>query len=78
MDPSLLAIAYTSPYIGLFDKVTGKSKGTIEVPGAEGPYGQTNEVVVHPSMSLGITGHENKLIRLFDLKSSKRSKLTLF
>lgn len=73
-NPNMLLISYKNPLLGLFDRVTGRSKGIIKVERDDKLSilnQQINKVVVHNNMPLAITAHENKYVRFFDLNSSK-------
>lgn len=36
---------------------------------------QINKIIVHPSMPLAVTAHENRIIRLFDINQSNTYSL---
>ena len=74
---STLLIGYRAPILGVFDKLTGKSKGVIkfEVDGVQSLAAQQiNRVVAHPFMNVAITAHENKFIRFFDVNAGKHTR----
>ena len=60
--------------IGVFDR-TGRNKGqlTFEVDSnVHYTFQQVNKVQAHSDFQIIMTAHENKYLRFFDLKSSKR------
>jgi striatin 1/3/4 len=72
--PNMLVVSYRNPLFSIFDKVTGRSKGSValEVDTSLPLINQQiNKIIAHPSMPLSITGHENKQIKLFDLNSMR-------
>lgn len=64
-------VGYTSPYLNIFDKQTGKPTIIKFVKDPNPPLVtyQINSIVTDPNHSLAVCGHEDKHIRFFDLNS---------
>jgi striatin 1/3/4 len=62
-------VGYSSPFLAIFDKETGKpTLMKFSSDSAEGAS-QVNSLAVSPVSSLAITGHEDKHVRFFDVNS---------
>ncbi|KAF7724007.1 hypothetical protein EC973_001467 [Apophysomyces ossiformis] len=73
-DLDKIAVSYTNAKIQIFDIETGQVSMTLA--GSDSSYDgtqrtQINRIVTHPTMPLLISGHEDKQIKFFDLKSGK-------
>ncbi|KAL1930162.1 hypothetical protein VTP01DRAFT_1316 [Rhizomucor pusillus] len=73
-DLNKLAVSYSNAEIQIFDIETGQVVTTLKDPNSSHdgtPATQINKLVAHPTMPLIITGHEDRYIKFFDLKSGK-------
>ncbi|KAG9018194.1 hypothetical protein FRB90_011892 [Tulasnella sp. 427] len=68
-DLKKVAVAFSNAIVKLFDVETGAEVGQMQSDATyDGtPATQINKVVSHPTMSILVTAHEDKYIRLFDL-----------
>ena len=68
---SSFLVGYSSPFLNIFDKETGKPtiiRFNSDPMATEGAY-QVNCMVASPVSSLAIAGHEDKHVRFFDVNS---------
>jgi striatin 1/3/4 len=72
-DLKTVAVAYRDSIVKLFDVETGKEvnrlKTDLSYDGT--PATQINSIVSHPTMSLLVTAHEDKFIRIFDTSNGQ-------
>ncbi|ORY99284.1 WD40-repeat-containing domain protein [Syncephalastrum racemosum] len=71
-DTSKVAVGYANATIRIYDVATGKLLTTLA--GSDDQYDgtvrtQINTLVAHPTMPLIVSGHEDKQIKFFDLRS---------
>ncbi|KAF8874646.1 WD40-repeat-containing domain protein [Gymnopilus junonius] len=72
-DLKKVAVAYQNAIVKIFDIETGKELSRLESDMSyDGtPATQINRIVSHPTMSLLVTAHEDKFIRIFDLATGQ-------
>ncbi|PPQ74192.1 hypothetical protein CVT26_004489 [Gymnopilus dilepis] len=72
-DLKKVAVAYQNAIVKIFDIETGKEVSRLESDMSyDGtPATQINRIVSHPTMSLLVTAHEDKFIRIFDLTTGQ-------
>ncbi|ORZ11245.1 WD40-repeat-containing domain protein [Absidia repens] len=73
-DTNKLVVSYTNAKIKLFDIETGQA--ILTFTGSDDDYDSTcktqiNKVVSHPTMSLIVSGHEDRQVQFFDINSGK-------
>ncbi|KAJ3737404.1 WD40-repeat-containing domain protein [Lentinula guzmanii] len=70
-DLKKVAVAYQNAVVKIFDIETGKELSRLATDISYGTYGtpatQVNCITSHPTMSLLVTAHEDKFIRIFDI-----------
>lgn len=73
MDLKRVAVAYQNTVVKIFDIETGKEEMKLqpEIVAEEGVSTQINALASHPTMSLLVTGHEDKYIRIFDISTGQ-------
>ncbi|KAJ7285996.1 WD40-repeat-containing domain protein [Mycena rebaudengoi] len=69
VDLKKVAVAYQNAVVKIFDIETGKELSRLQTDMSyDGtPATQINRIVSHPTMSLLVTAHEDKYIRIFDI-----------
>ncbi|PPQ78167.1 hypothetical protein CVT25_015500 [Psilocybe cyanescens] len=72
-DLKKVAVAYQNAIVKIFDIETGKELSRLESDMSyDGTPGtQINRIVSHPTMSILVTAHEDKFIRIFDLTTGQ-------
>ncbi|CAG8553471.1 17547_t:CDS:10 [Funneliformis caledonium] len=72
-DLKKIAVSYQNSIIKLFDIKSGQSILTFKSDDTYNntPETQINRIIVHPTMSLIFSAHEDKYIRFFDINSGK-------
>ncbi|KAF8964117.1 WD40-repeat-containing domain protein [Flammula alnicola] len=72
-DLKKVAVAYQNAIVKIFDIETGKEVSRLESDMSyDGtPATQINRIVSHPTMSILVTAHEDKFIRIFDLTTGQ-------
>ncbi|KDR81374.1 hypothetical protein GALMADRAFT_239242 [Galerina marginata CBS 339.88] len=72
-DLKKVAVAYQNAVVKIFDIETGKELSRLESDMSyDGtPATQINRIVSHPTMSILVTAHEDKFIRIFDLTTGQ-------
>ncbi|ETW85655.1 hypothetical protein HETIRDRAFT_438374 [Heterobasidion irregulare TC 32-1] len=72
VDLKKVAVAYQNAVVKIFDIEAGKELMRLQSePGHDGPSSQVNSLVSHPTMSLLVTAHEDKYIRVFDIETGQ-------
>jgi len=67
-DLKKVAVAYQNAVVKIFDIESGKEISRLSSESYDGtPATQINRIVSHPTMSLLVTAHEDKFIRVFDI-----------
>jgi striatin 1/3/4 len=72
-DLKKVAVAYQNAVVKIFDIESGKEQSRLpsDVSYDGTPATQINRIVSHPTMSLLVTAHEDKFIRIFDLSTGQ-------